>query len=657
LYDVGAGTNEGRVYIFLGGSIITENASAADIILTAETINNTFGYSLTSGDFNADGLDDLVVGATGYDVSANEGRVYIFLGGSIITENASGADIIFTGEAASNNFGNTLTTGDFNSDGKDDLVVGAYAYTTSTGRVYVFYGGSMISENASGADVTLTGETTSNYFGSLLTTGDFNHDGRDDLSVGANGYTTFTGRNYIFYGGNITTENASGADVVISGNSTNDSFGYALATFDYNADGREDLVVGAPGYTAGGNTGRLYFYETRENYAWDIQRQSLSDGLRVDPLMGYEMKITGEATGNSFGNAIALGDLNNDGKADLIVGAPDYNSSQGRVYIFYNDGSYGTKAGRADVTLTGEVTNNFFGGSLAVGDVNADGKEDLVVGAKWHPSVRAYIFYNDTQYPTVASNADVIITGESDSSGVATVAVGDFNADGKTDIVLSAPIYSSSRGRAYILYNDGSYPTAAASADVILAGEGASDKFGHSIVVGDFNADGKDDLAISAYTIAGTGKVYIFYVDGTNNFGTTTCSGTPALCAGADADIILTGAASAYLGYQLDVGDFNTDGKDDIAVGGYGYSTNTGQAYIFYGGTMISEGTAGADITLTGEATSNYFGRSLTTGDWNADGKDDVAVGAYGYNSYQGRTYIFYGEVLQTKTPPVLTLL
>jgi hypothetical protein len=265
---------QGRVYVFYGGSMISEGTAGADVTLTGEASDDQFGISLTTGDFNVDGKDDLVVGAYGYNFA--QGRAYLFYGGNIITENASGSDVTLTGEI-DGAFGAPLTTGDLNHDGKDDLIVSAIEYNSSQGRVYIFYGGSMTSESASGADVTLTGETTDDIFGYSHTAGDFNHDGKDDLVIGALGYYygNSKGRAYIFYGGSFITENATGADVILTGNTDWDMFSYALATFDYNADGREDLVVGAPGYTAGGNTGRLYFYETRENYAWEIQRQSL----------------------------------------------------------------------------------------------------------------------------------------------------------------------------------------------------------------------------------------------------------------------------------------------------------------------------------------------------------------------------------------------
>ena len=105
---------------------------------------------------------------------------------------------VVTGESSSSSFGYAMTAGDFNADGKTDLVVGAYNYSSFTGRAYIFYNDGSIPTTAATADVIITGETTDNYFGLSIASGDFNADGKTDLAVGAYGYSTNTGRAYIF---------------------------------------------------------------------------------------------------------------------------------------------------------------------------------------------------------------------------------------------------------------------------------------------------------------------------------------------------------------------------------------------------------------------------------------------------------------------------
>jgi formylmethanofuran dehydrogenase subunit C len=604
----GYSTDTGRAYIFYNGSIITENASGADIIITGEA-SSYFAISLTSGDFNADGKTDFAVGAYGY--STNTGRTYLFYNGSIITENASGADIIITGETTGNLFGYPMVSGDFNADGKTDLAVGAWGYSTDTGRAYLFYNGSIITENASGADIIITGETTSNQFGYSLASGDFNADGKTDLAVGAYIYSANTGRSYLFYNDGSIPTTAATADIIITGE-TESNFGANLVSGDFNVDGKTDLAVGAYGY--GSNRGRVYMY-------------TFNDGM-----------ITGEATSNNFGanSSLASGDFNADGKTDLAVGAWGYSTDTGRAYIFYNDGSLPTTAATADIIITGETTSDYFGSSLASGDFNADGKTDLSVSAVGYSSStgRAYLFYNGSIITENASGADIIITGETTGNlfGYPMVS-GDFNADGKTDLSVGAWGYSTDTGRAYLFYNGSIITENASGADIIITGETTGDSFGRSLASGDWNADGKTDLAVGSYAYSFfTGRAYIFY---NGSIVTENASG---------ADVRITGeTATDYFGYSFASGDWNADGKTDLIVGSYGYSSGIGRAYIFYNGSIVTENASGADIIITGEA-SSYFCYSLASGDFNADGKTDLAVGANGYSTDTGRVYLFYND-------------
>ena len=771
----GYSTNTGRVYIFYGDGQIPTTAATADVTITGETTSNYFGASLAVGDLNADGKTDLVVGAYGY--SSSTGRAYIFYNDGSIPTTAATADVAITGQASSNSFGyfGSLTVGDFNADGKTDLAVGAYGYSSSTGRAYIFYadgtndfgtasctgssptvclaanadviitgdvfsvfGDSLIAGdlNADGrtdlvvgddlnkiyifyndgsipttfatadvtistfttpglgypmavgdfntdgrtdlavgspstsssagkvyifyndgslptttatADVTLSGEASS-QFGSSLVAGDFNADGRTDLAVGATAYSTSTGRAYIFYNDGSYPTTAATADVIITGETTSNSFGYSFASGDFSGDGRADLVVGARGYST--NTGRIYLYETRENFAWKLQPVSpATGGLRTGLQgTGQEMKITGEAS-SSFGYSMTTGDFNSDGKIDLAVGSPTYNSNTGRVYVFYNDGSIALGASNADVVISGNsATYNNFGSTIISGDFNADGKTDLVANAPDVSGGHSYlaIFYNTGTFPNTITKADIIMhTGLSYKLGFS-MAAGDVNADGKTDLIVGDYGYANSEQRTYIFYNDGSYPTDPGLADVIINGETSwTHSFGYAVTVGDLNADGKTDVIVSAVgATTSTGKVYIFYADGTNNFGTATCSGSvPTTCSAANADVIITGeTTNNYFGSVMTTGDFNADGKIDLVAGAYGYSTNTGRAYIFYNDGSIPTTAATADVTITGETTSNYFGWSFAAGDFNADGRTDLAVGAKGYSSSTGRAYIFYND-------------
>ena len=135
---------------------------------------------------------------------------------------------------------------------------------------------------------------------------------------------------------------------------------------DINGDGYPDAVVGGLLYSTG--TGAAYIF------------YGGSGGVSSTPVT----TLIGQATPEGFGSSIALGDLNGDGFADVVVGAYDYNTATGAVYI-YNGGSGGVST-TPTTTLTGTSYDELFGCSVAVGDINGDGYTDLVVGVSGYSS-------------------------------------------------------------------------------------------------------------------------------------------------------------------------------------------------------------------------------------------------------------------------------
>src|SRR3989339_118016 len=463
---------------------------------------------------------------------------------------------------------------------------------------------------------------------------------KTDLIVGAKSFSSFTGRTYIFYNDGQYPLNATSADIMITGENNGDYFGIAMIVDDFTSDGKDDLLVGA--YQYNNDTGKIYFYETRDNYSWELQPQ-LTNDFRILNHGGAELKITGEGGGAHFGYASAIGDLNADGKNDLVISA----YSLSKVYIFYNDGSYVNDAASADKIITGDSWS-FFGSYILISDLDADGDNDLAVNAWGYSSSRGrvYIFYNDGSYPATATGADEIITGVAGSGFGYSLSVGNYNLTGTSteDLVVGAPSYdldlgtNTNEGRIYIFYNDetGVYPYGATSSDITITGEQGGffggTSFVNGIVSGDINNDSRTDIIISSIGYnSSQGCVYIFYNDSVYPWGATS------------ADIILTGETiGSYYGSSLTTGDFNNDGKDDLAVGASGYNSSQGRIYIFYNDSVMTNSAGAADVVISGEA-SSLFGHLLETGDLNADGKTDLVVGAWLYNSIQGRVYVFYG--------------
>jgi hypothetical protein len=391
---------------------VTNSQCPPACTFTGEAEGDYFGYSVASaGDVNSDGFDDLIVGAYANDAGGYEaGRAYVFSG------QTGDMTYTFTGEAANDHFGiSVASAGDVNSDGFDDLIVGSPhndAGGLNAGRAYVYSGqtGDMI--------YAFTGEAAGDYFGySVASAGDVNGDGFDDLIVGAyrndaGGY--WAGRAYVFSG-------QTGDTIYIFAGAAGDHFGYSVASAgDVNSDSFADLIVGAHGNDAGGNNaGRAYVFS----------------GQTGDTIYAF----TGEAAYDRFGYSVAsVGDANSDGFDDIIVGAygndaGGYNA--GQAYIFSG------QTGALLYTFTGEATGDWFGVSVAsAGEVNGDGFADLIVGAPWNDAGdtnagRAYVFSGQTGDTIYTFTSEVANEG----FGYQVSSAGDMNGDGFADLFVGAP--------------------------------------------------------------------------------------------------------------------------------------------------------------------------------------------------------------------------
>ncbi|HRI84702.1 MAG TPA: FG-GAP-like repeat-containing protein [Ignavibacteria bacterium] len=582
----------GRAYIYYGGYNMD---NIADVVLTG-TGNINFGYSVSSaGDVNGDGFSDVIV--SGHAYSTNRGRAYIYYGG-LMMDNIP--DKILEGVVAGGFFGFSLTgTGDVNGDGFSDVLVGAYAVSSSTGNAYLFYGGTNMDTVA---DVTFSGETTNSFFGqSTSDAGDVNGDGYSDLLIAAPNYSTVRGRAYIYYGGPVTDNIA---DVVFTGELTGIQFGRVSGVGDINGDGFSDILIGAQGYQSLKGRAYLFYGGTAMNNVAD-------------------MIMTGEATSNSFGWAVGGGgDINGDGYKDFIVGAFGNNSNRGKIYIYKNSL---TGNDIPDVITYGEFVQNLLGASLSdAGDLNGDGFDDYIVGAPSYGDFargRAYIHFGSVNPDTIP---DLIINGFDDNSwfGTAVSGIGDVNADGYDDIAIGAPEYNSQQGRVYIYYGGATMDTVH---DLRMSGLTTNSRFGHAIsAAGDMNGDGYSDIVIGSPNYQSLrGRFSIYYggspMDTISDFG-------------------ISGAATNYnLGLSVSLaGDLNSDGYSDILVGSPFYDT-TGAVYVILGYSFSLR-------VITGENDYDFFGLSVSgAGDVNGDGYDDFIIGAPYANENKGKAYLYFG--------------
>ncbi|MBN2487074.1 MAG: FG-GAP repeat protein, partial [Bacteroidales bacterium] len=583
-------SSTGSAYIYFGGENMDTDA---DVIMTGQAPGSNFGSAVAkAGDVNDDGFDDVIVGAFGYN--SYYGRAYIIYGGI----NMGNSPNVYLYGATNSQFGASVSSaGDINGDGFDDVLVGARMYNSNTGRAYIFYGGSSM-DNV--ADMIIAGETAGINFGnSVSSAGDVNGDGFDDIIVGAQNYNTNAGRVYIYFGSGAMDD---GADIIFTGEYTYNLLGAAVTGgADLNADGFDDVVVGASGYN--GQTGRVYV---------------LFGGAEMDNVP--DVVLNGEAGSAYFGNSLSIGgDVNNDGFSDIIIGAYAFNNYSGRAYFFTGGETFDEVS---VTTFNGEGSDNYFGSSASfAGDVNGDGIDDIIVGARAYNNNtgRAYIYFGGI---TADSIADIVLDGETFGSrfGYSVAGAGDVNGDGFADIIVGAIGHNSNLGRAYIYFGG---PAIDNVADLVLTGLSAGSYFGCSVSsAGDYNSDGFDDIFVGAYN---PGNAYLYL-------------------GGASMDNVhdLTFTGGFGFGWSVSgAGDVNNDGFDDIVVGENYYSTNTGRAYLFYGGNPMN---SSPDVYFNGPETNSYFGCSVSAlGDVNGDGFDDFVIGAYGYNSQTGGAYVYFG--------------
>ena len=607
--------NRGKVYEYHGG--MSGLSSTPNWTAAGENANDYFGCSVSSaGDVNGDGYSDVIIGAYGF--TSNTGKVYVYRG------SASGLPVlpnwIAMGEYTNDKFGFSVSTaGDVNGDGYSDVIIGAYL-GASCGKVYVYNGSS--SGLSSTANWTAVGQLAADYFGSSVSTaGDVNGEGYSDVIVGAIIQGNFNGKVYAYYG------SASGlsltANWTATGENANDQLGCSVSSAgDINGDGYSDVIVGANKYS--GNKGKVYVY------------YGSFTGLPSTP----NWTTLGENTNDEFGWAVSTaGDINGDGICDFIIGARGYSGFKGKVYIYS-----GNLTGISSIpvwTATGENANDRYGSSLfTAGDVNGDGISDVIIGAYANNGKgKVYVYHGSPSGLTIAPSWTATGENASDQFGYSVSSAGDINGDGYNDIIIGAYGYSGGKGRAYVF--NGRQTGFTNIPSWMATGENANDHFGCSVsTAGDINGDGYSDIIIGAGGNGSSkGKVYEF--NGSASGLSTTSNWT------------VTGVNTGYYYFGNSVstaGDVNGDGFSDVLVGEYGYD---GKVYAYYGSSSGLSLTP--SWTATGDALSNFGSIVTSAGDVNGDGYSDVMIGEIGYLTSRGKVFLYYGSSTGLPSTPSWT--
>ncbi|MDP3791311.1 MAG: glucoamylase family protein, partial [Candidatus Omnitrophota bacterium] len=252
-YSGSNGVNAGKVYIYFGGHSVD---STPDLAMTGVT-GDLFGYSMASGR-NIDGNNNsgIIVGAPGLSANTDRpGKAYTYYGGDSVDNIA---DIIMAGQVNGDLFGCSVSAGDFNGDGCDDVIVGAEKNSSATGKAYIYWGGK---NTSSAASLTMIGEAVNDEFGHLVScAGDINGDGYSDIIAASPNNTSVTGKTYLYFGG-LFMDNT--AEATIKGESVGDNFGSSISSAgDSNNDGIDEFIIGAANNSLNGaNAGKAYLYK------------------------------------------------------------------------------------------------------------------------------------------------------------------------------------------------------------------------------------------------------------------------------------------------------------------------------------------------------------------------------------------------------------
>jgi hypothetical protein len=442
--------DDGAVYPLLVDPLVTEPDWSAD----SGQAESSFGVTVASaGDVNGDGFDDVIVGADDYDNLAEDGgRVFLYLGGpggpELTPSWACESDQAFS------KFGRSVASaGDINNDGYDDIIIGAPLYDDDP-------------------------------------TGLFEHD--EGWAV------VYLGSENGLAGGPLTT--MATADWTAQSNQMDSSFGRRVASAgDVNADGYDDVIIGAVGYTNGQDfEGAAFVY------------LGSSTGLGAPGLpTNADWHGEGDRVDSLFGNGVACaGDVNGDGRDDVIVGAPNYNTNfldEGQVRLYLGAGS--DLSDTPVWTLNGGASETSLGTSVdSAGDVNGDGYDDVLIGADIYSDGQpaeggAFVFAGSQSALLGTTPAWTAEVNQGDAYlGFSVAGAGDVNGDGYDDVIVGADGFDNGEldeGTALLYYGseNGLALEPTRSFEINQAGA----RYGISVQsAGDVNGDGYDDVIVGA---------------------------------------------------------------------------------------------------------------------------------------------------------------
>jgi hypothetical protein len=452
-------------------------------------------------DYNGDGFADLAIGVPSEDIGAVSvaGAVQVVYGGS--GGLSSAGDQVFHQDSDGMNdtaepldrFGAALASGDFDGDGFDDLAVGVPNEETSiqgAGSVHIIYG--TAAGLSSAGDQVFHRETAdieddadfADHFGGALAACDFDGDGRDDLAVGVP-FDDVSGEFQagsvnVLYGGadglSAAGDQLFHQDVLNDAAEEFDFFGFSLAAGDFDGDGKGDLAVGVQNE----DIEAVPVFGAGAVHIIYGSASGLSDaGNAVFHQDTPGMNETAE-DGDGFGWAVAAGDFNGDGFDDLAVAVPFENlgtlSNTGAIQVMYGGegglSASGDQVFHQESTGMNDTSEEFdsFGFSLASGDFDGDGFDDVAVGVPAEDLAAFNEGAVQIVYGTsggLSSAGDQVFhqdtpgmndTAENGDEFANTVTSGDFDGDGSDDVTLGVPFEDhdgDNEGSVQVVYGTG----------------------------------------------------------------------------------------------------------------------------------------------------------------------------------------------------------
>lgn len=482
----------------------------------------------------------------------------------------------------------------------------------------------------------------------------------------------------------------TGTDLHVVGRALGDAAGKSVVAADVNADGIDDLVVGAPDVDHGGRTdvGAVYVIYGRRSFTGN---QVIKLATAVPDLT-----LIGDAKDDHFGTQVAVGDVNGDGRADIVATSWGKDTVHrvdcGAVHVIYGSASPSTlldlSLTAADLTVLGGASTDELGRTMALGDLNNDGIQDLCMGAPGadpgqrgnagavHVVFGSKSFAKNAVVDLSTGLADVSVYGRYQfnylSSGLAT---GDFNNDGVDDLLVGAKFASVSlqqAGEAYVFFGRSLWSTpfifdigTGAKPDFRVIGHYSFDNLSTALDVADVDGDGKNDLLVTALGAShGPVSNRLLQAGEANVIFGRAFAPRQVWDLGTTApDIRMLGrAAGDRLGWSGALVDLDGDGAAEVVAAASDASplnrSMAGSVFAMRGAgittpTTLDLSTASAGWEIHGAVANERIAPlALASGDVNGDGHPDLIMGTPDAAGGIGGVRVLYGGFAFTAGTP-----